>query len=120
MKTRVERLREKHDDIVKQYDRTMAKRDEAIGVLARMETKATVLKRAVDRSKKRLKQAIADELPKSVPLSKLKDTPIGKTNAKSWDAIPAVRKAKPRRTVDDFKAEMSAKKTAANPEAGDR
>jgi hypothetical protein len=42
-------------------------------------------------------------------------TDHGKANAKSWNAIPAVAKAKrkSRRTPDDFAADMAAKKGSA-------
>jgi hypothetical protein len=46
----------------------------------------------------------------AIPLSELKNTEEGKANAKSWDAIPAVRKRKSRRSPDDFKAEMDSRK----------
>jgi hypothetical protein len=45
----------------------------------------------------------------SVTLADLPATDAGKTNAKSWEAIPAVRKRKTRRSPDDFKAEMDAR-----------
>jgi hypothetical protein len=45
----------------------------------------------------------------SVTLAELPATDAGKANAKSWEAIPAVRKRKARRSPDDFKAEMDAR-----------
>jgi hypothetical protein len=50
-----------------------------------------------------------------IPLSELGMTDHGKANAKSWNAIPAVAKAKrrARRTPDDFKAEIAGRKGSA-------
>jgi hypothetical protein len=48
----------------------------------------------------------------SVSIEDLHKTPQGKANAKSWDAIPAIKRARKRRTPDDFAADMGKKKSA--------
>jgi hypothetical protein len=60
--------------------------------------------RRLDKAIARAKAEAADALVDStviesppIPLAKLGETAIGKANAESWDAIPAVAKAKPRR-----------------------
>jgi hypothetical protein len=197
----LDRMKDKHNDQVKQLARVSAKRDKLITSLVRIEAQRISLIRAVARSSKRLDKArslaalnaplpdakpgyiagdlgaltpeqadkviaseplpvfdldnevaaandriarkakppvsdvtnipvsdflghgdaLADRLPsdnkpvRAVPLSKLHRTKQGKANAESWNAIPAVAKAKrkSRRTPDDFVADMAAKKGSA-------
>jgi hypothetical protein len=190
-------MREKHNDLVKQLTKAIAKKDKTLDALIRAEAKVRSLIKAVARSQKRLDKArslaalnaplpdakpepldlgaltpeqadkviaskplpvfdmpdipadlrrepkakppvsdvtnipvsdflghgdaLADRLPsdnkpvRAVPLSKLHRTKQGKANAESWNAIPAVAKAKrsKRRTPDDFAADMAAKKGSA-------
>lgn len=132
----LERMKDKHNEQVKQLAKVSAKRDKLIASLVRIEAQRVTLIRAVARSSKRLDKARsmaalnaplpstesldlgsltpkqADKVIASVPLADLPATDFGKANAESWNAIPAVKKAKPRkarRTPDDFKADIARK-----------
>jgi hypothetical protein len=112
----LERMKDKHNDYVKQLGKVSAKRDKLITSLVRVEFQRVALIRAVSRSSKRIDKArsvaslnaplpstesldLGSLTPKqeSVSLAELPATDAGKANAKSWDAIPAVRKAKAKR-----------------------
>jgi hypothetical protein len=116
----LERMKDKHNDQVKQLAKVSAKRDKLITSLVRVEFQRVALIRAVARSSKRLDKArsvaslnaplpstesldLGSLTPKqadkviAVTLAELPATDAGKANAKSWDAIPAVRKAKAKR-----------------------
>jgi len=109
----LERARAKHDAIVAELNKMNARREKTLDDLTRINAKRAKLIRSEARSKKRLNKLRTQSKPKAVTLAELPATEVGKANAKSWDAIPAVRKRKPRRTPDDFKADMAGKKLAA-------
>jgi hypothetical protein len=51
----------------------------------------------------------------AVSIADLHKTPEGKAIAKSWDAIPAVKRSRSkRRTPDDFRADMTRKKSTTD------
>jgi hypothetical protein len=114
-------MKDKHNDQVKQLAKVSARRDKLIASLVRVEAQRVTLIRAVARSSKRLDKArsmaalnaplpstesldLGSLTPKeadkviAVTLAELPATDAGKANAKSWDAIPAVRKAKAKPT----------------------
>jgi hypothetical protein len=103
-------MKDKHNDQVKQLAKVSAKRDKLIASLVRVEAQRVTLIRSVARSSKRLDKARSmaalnaplpstesldlGSLTPTVTLAELPATDAGKANVKSWDAIPAVRKAK--------------------------
>lgn len=99
----IERARAKHNEIVALLGKVSTRRDKAIDALVRIERKRLRLIRSVARSQKRLDKlaAIAQvsaPLPDpkdTVSLADLGKTEQGKANAESWNAIPAVKRAKP-------------------------
>jgi hypothetical protein len=150
----LERMKDKHNDQVKQLAKVSAKRDKLITSLVRVEFQRVALIRAVARSSKRLDKArsvaslnaplpstesldlgsltpqqadkvIASaplptyDFDKAVTLAELSATDAGKANAKSWDAIPAVRKAKAKAKPTphplDIPADLRRKQPAPKP-----
>lgn len=110
----IERARAKHNELVAQLAKLNDKREKALATLIRIDAKRTSAIRAIARSTKRMDRAAQSP---AIPLAKLGETDAGKANKASWNAIPAVKRS--RRTPDDFKAEMTVRKTKSPPKAID-
>jgi hypothetical protein len=100
--SRMEARREKLLVTIERAERTFEKHDKAA---KRWLKRLAVLhgkRRRADKALAKAKAEAADAL--TVPLAKLGETEIGKANAESWNAIPAVAKAKapaPEPRMDD-------------------
>ena len=117
-KTRLERMTDKHNGFADDVSRLRARRDKIIAQLCRSEARLTAAIRAVARSTKRLDKERA--LQFNAPLSPLPERvredareakEAAKTNGADKNSSPPKppRAKKPRRTPDDFKAEMTAR-----------
>lgn len=113
-KTRLERMTTKHNGFADDVTRLRLKRDKIIAQLCRAEVRLTAAVRAVARSTKRLDKE--RQLQVNAPLppvdfharARARSTEE-KTNGAIKSSSPP-RAKKPRRTPDDFKAEMKARK----------
>ena len=112
MKTRVERARARHTDLTSTLARAQAKRDKLKDQFIRADLKVQALAKSVGRSGKRLRK-VAKEASINAPQPK--PDVLETFNQSPVKPLPGTEPAKPkrgtRRTPDDFKADMTRKKS---------
>lgn len=129
----LDRMREKHNALTTQLAKQQAKRDKAIATLIRADAKLGSAIRAVARSAKRLDKAVAAATHTAGPTATVKPALIDKVAGKpvptlkadddvkeffrrgqaaqqAVDAVIGKPRRKSRRTPDDFKADIEARK----------
>ena len=119
MKTRLERNREKHNDLVAQLAKVNERENKYVDRLIKARQQKYKLIRAVTRSSKRLDQLVAAATHTNGPTATVAPTLIAKVAEKEPEAllndpVPELTSEKPkgkrkRRTADDFKADVKRK-----------
>lgn len=121
MSKQIDRARARHHELVKAYDRMMLKADKLLDELMRVRGKIPAQRRRITASGKRIDKLVAAATHTNGPtasaapelIEQVKEIETPKLASDPVPAFKAPRARKAKRTEDDFRAEMAAKKKAA-------